>query len=168
MKKNAGLLIVIILIIVNLIFGGSLLYIITVIDAPDIVASIKILELNENEIIIETEIKINNTNFFSIILGDFNINCKTENGLNFGNITIVGGEVFGWSNSRFINNGSFSFNNYNFEPLLNEIKGEIGFSFFGFIKKSVPINIILIAELEDVITDIKHPKQVVNTKGIQY
>jgi LEA14-like dessication related protein len=164
MKKNAGLLILIILIILNLIFGGSLLYIITIINAPDIIASIEILELNENEIIIETEIEINNTNFFSIIIGDFNINCKTENELEFGNMTIKGGEVLGSSNSKFIGNGSFSFNNYDFEPIINEINGEIGFSFFGVIKKSVPINILLIAELEDVITDIKPPKIKINAE----
>lgn len=73
MKSNKGVLIIIILIILNLLFGGVLFYIITVIEAPDIDTSIKILELNEEEIIIEIRININNPNFFSIIIEDFQI-----------------------------------------------------------------------------------------------
>jgi len=86
MKTNLGVLVVIILIIINLIFGGVLFYIITAIEAPDVVASVELLELNEEEIIIEIKIDIENPNFFSIIVEDFNIKCMNENGSVFGNI----------------------------------------------------------------------------------
>ncbi len=158
MKKNTGTLIVIILIITNLIFGGILSFIIISIEAPDIVASIEILELNENEILIETEIKVNNSNFFSIIVKDINIICKNIDGLEFGDIKINGGEVAGFSSSTFVNNGSFSFKGYNLETLINEIRGEIGFSFLGFIQKIVPINMKLIVEIKDIIREIKTPE----------
>jgi len=157
MKSNKGVLIIIILIILNLLFGGVLFYIITVIEAPDIDTSIKILELNEEEIIIEIRININNPNFFSIIIEDFQIECTTEEGLEFGNMQIIGGEVAGSSNSTFINNGNFSFNNYDFEPIINEISGKIGFNFFGIIHKIVPINITIISQLGDIISNITPP-----------
>lgn len=157
MKSNKGVLIIIILIILNLLFGGVLFYIITVIEAPDIDTSIKILELNEEEIIIEIRININNPNFFSIIIEDFQIECTTEEGLEFGNMQIIGGEVAGSSNSTFINNGNFSFNNYDFEPIINKISGKIGFNFFGIIHKIVPINITIISQLGDIISNITPP-----------
>jgi LEA14-like dessication related protein len=164
MKTNIGVLIVIILIIINLIFGGILLYIITVVEAPDVVASIEILELNEEEIIIEIEIDIENPNFFSIIVEDFNIKCMNENGTEFGNIQIIGGEIEKASNSTFISNSSFSFENYNFEPIINKISGKIGFNFFGIINKKIPVNITLITHLKDLISDIKSPEITINAR----
>ena len=164
MKTNLGVLVVIILIIINLIFGGVLFYIITAIEAPDVVASVELLELNEEEIIIEIKIDIENPNFFSIIVEDFNIKCMNENGSVFGNIQIIGGEIAESSNSTFISNSSFSFENYDFEPIINEISGKIGFNFFGIINKIVPINITLIAYLEDVISNINPPEISINAE----
>jgi len=164
MKTNRGVLFVIFLIILNLLFGGALLYIITAIEAPNVVASIEMIELNENEVLIEIKIDIDNPNFFSIIVKDFNIRSSTKEGLKFGNIQVIGGEVLGSSNSTFINNGSFSFKNYDFEPIINKISGEIGFKFFGIIEKILPINLTIITQFEDILTNINPPDITINTE----
>ncbi|MFE3845833.1 hypothetical protein ACFL1L_03115, partial [Thermoplasmatota archaeon] len=164
MKTNRGVIIVIFLIILNLLFGSALLYIVTAIETPNVVASIKLIELNENNVLIEIKIDIDNPNFFSIIVKDFDIRSITNEGLEFGNIQVIGGEVAGSSNSTFINNGSFSFENYDFEPIINKISGEIGFKFFGIIEKILPINLTIITKFEDILTNINPPDVTINAE----
>ena len=164
MKLNKGLLIVIFLIIINLLFGGVLLYIVTAIEAPNIVTNLDILDLNQDEIVIQIEINIDNPNFFSIIVQNFDIKCMNESGYLFGDMRIIGGEIDASSNGSFISNDSFSFENYDFDPIINLISGEIGFKFFGIIQKIIPINIQLITNIEDIVLDIKPPEIIINTE----
>ena len=162
MQINKGILIVIILIIFNLVFGGLLIGIITSIKAPDINTQIDILELNQDEIILQIKIEIYNPNFFSLSVENFNIKCINQSNITYGNLDIIGGIIEGSSNAIFIENGSFSFDKYDFEPIINKISGEIGFNFFGIINKVVPINITLITDLDNILSDINTPEITMN------
>jgi LEA14-like dessication related protein len=162
MKIHKGVLIVIILIIFNLLFGGILIGIIASIKAPDISAQIDILELNQDEIILQVKIEIDNPNFFSLSVENFNIICMNQSNNIYGNLNITGGQIEGSSKANFIENGSFNFNNYDFGPLINKISGNIGFNFFGIINKAVPIKITLITDLQKILTNINTPEITIN------
>jgi len=164
MKQNKLLIILIILIISNIIFAGTLGYIIISIKAPDVVASIDVIDINQDEVRIQVKIDISNPNFFSINVENFNIICMNESNFIYGNMHILGGEIKGSSNNTFIANGNFSFEKYDFESIINEISGEIGFNFYGIMNKKVSINIKLIANLENIISDIEPPEISINAE----
>lgn len=145
-------------------FGGFLFYTVSSIKSPNIVASLEILDLNQDEIVIQIKIDIENPNFFSLTIQNFNIKCMNETNFTFGTMNLIGGKIKGFSNSTYISNGSFSFEKYEFEPLINEISGEIGFNFYGIIDKKVPINIKLIAYPDDIILNINPPEITINAE----
>ena len=164
MKTNKGVLLLIFLIILNLLFGSTLIYVIAIIETPNVVASIEMIELNENEALIEIKIDIYNPNLFSIIIKNFEIRSINLEGLEFGNIQVIGGEVAGSSNSTFINKSIFSFKNYDLEPIIHKITGEIGFKIFGIIDKFLPINLTIITQFKDILTKINPPDVTINGK----
>jgi LEA14-like dessication related protein len=167
MKQNKVFILLIILIIVNIIFSGSLVYVITSIKAPDIIACVDILDLNQDNVEIQIKINISNPNFFSIMVENFNIICMNESYFVYGNMNILGGEIKGSSNNTFVVNGSFSFENYDFESIINEISGEIGFNFYGIMNKKVPINIKLIANIENLVSDLDPPEITINAEILE-
>jgi len=167
MKQNKVFILLILLIIVNIIFSGSLVYVITSIKAPDVIASVDILDLNQDNVEIQIKIDISNPNFFSIMVENFNIVCMNESYFVYGEMNILGGEIKGSSNNTFVVNGSFSFENYDFESIINEISGEIGFNFYGIMNKKVPINITLIANLENIISNIDPPEITIHAEILE-
>jgi len=108
--------------------------------------------------------EIENPNFFTLSVKNFNIKCMNQTNKLYGNLDIIGGQIEGSSNATFIENGSFNFDNYDFGILINKISGNIGFNFFGIINKVVPINMTITTDLKNVLTDINTPEITINAE----
>lgn len=156
MRKKL-IIILTILIIFNLILSSFLVLNIQVFESPKTSVEVNIVEINSEEIVLETVLNLKNPNNFDISLDNFELVSKTEDGKEIGRIKIKGGDVSGGDSKTFSSKNSFILKDGNIERLENKISGEIGVKFLGFIKKTLPFEILVKTSLEEILNQISQP-----------
>jgi len=166
MKINIKILLIMFLIFINLLVGGFLLYFIFTIDSPDIYAEITIVDLTSEEINFETKLDIRNPNGFDLIVKDIKVVSETSEGLEFSTFKFKGGKVSANDKQTFSSTKSIELTGNVPRILNNKITVDIGFWFLGVIKKNMPIEALVVVNLDKFLDKLKIPMIVIHA-GIE-
>lgn len=156
MRKLNVLLII--LIIFNIIFASILIIDVQLFKSPDILVEINILDVNSEEVVIESNIKIINPNNFDLKVSDLNIESKTKDGGKIGNITIKGGKIPSNGEKNFNSTDNIKFRSNNLDVIENTVSVKVGINIFGFITKIIPLRITAITSLNEFLESLSPPE----------
>ena len=156
MKKIFSI-IVIILLIINVIVGSLLLFDIQILKSPKTKVTISLLEINPDEILLQTSIEISNSNPFDLIVNNLGVNTTIKNGSEVLNLHIDGGDIPSQGNRTFSSSDTIAFHGNFSDILLTTVKGTLGINILGFLKKTLPIEITVVTSLGDVLKSITAP-----------
>jgi len=156
MKKKLVILLIVIIIIINIIAGSLIFFDVQLMKTPETTITIDILEINSDEIIIQTTIDVFNPNCFGIITKNLELITTDASGNNVAHMLMDGGGAPPNENKVFISDMLIDFDGYHPTTLITKITGTIGLH-LGIIRKTIPLNIIVITDVEDIIRDIATP-----------
>ncbi len=174
MKKTAKI-ILIILVLINLLISVFLFYDFQVFESPGTTVSVEVIEINSQELVLQTKMEITNPNSFELSVNDFKVVSKTIEGVDIGKLSMVGGIVGGKETKTFTSKDRFALQGQSFKILKNEITGRIGIKILGIIQKTIPIHIIVLTSMEEILSSIKSPVlnveaffDDINSKGLNF
>jgi len=162
-RKIALSLIIVIVLSINIIISSLIFFDIRVVKSPEMTLDINIIEINSNEIVLQTKLSIENPNQFDLIIQNLSAITKTNDGSEIVNIILSGGEITSNDNKTFISTDQLSFNDDLSKNLTTTVTGIVGLRFLGFIKKTIPIVFNVITSLEEALNNIALPQ--INIKG---
>lgn len=175
MKLKKLKIILSILVLINLVVASFLMINIQIFEPPEIIINVNILEVNSEEIILETKIEIINPNNFDLIVSNLEIISKTEDEIEIGKIKIDGGKIPSYNTKTFKSTDKISFKGDEFEVLKNTVNAIIGINFLGFIQKTIPLRVTVISSIEKLFESLKIPVIKINSsfnelseKGINF
>ena len=114
-------IILIVLIVINIIISIFLLFDFQVFESPETIVSIDIVEINSEEMTLQTKMQIDNPNSFDLIVNDFKVDSETIDGIDIGELLIQGGTVIGKQSKTFVSIDKFALQGQSFKILKNEI-----------------------------------------------
>jgi hypothetical protein len=157
-KKNIIYVVLILLLLIN-IFTATIIFIdIQIISAPKTEIFIDISEVNSDEIIINSKLKMSNNNRFDIGIKDFMIISMNYDEVELGRMKISGGNIPSDESRIFSTTGKFVLKETsNLTILKNRIIGKISVTFLGFITKTIPIDLMVITSIREVFDNIEIP-----------
>ncbi len=156
-------LILVTLIIINIIFASIIFIDIQFFESPDIEMKVDILNVNSEEIIIGTNIEINNPNNFDIIVSNLDVESRTDDDKKIGEISIEGGNVLSNSKKTFKSIDNLSFKSNKFKVLKNTVNTKIGVKILGIIQKTIPLKITVITSMDELFNKLEQPDIEVQT-----
>ncbi|MFO7678062.1 MAG: hypothetical protein R6V50_06765 [Thermoplasmatota archaeon] len=157
-RKIAFSLLVLIILVINIIITALIFVDIQVISSPEIVLELDILEINSDELLLQTTLFIGNTNRFDFIIKDLDIITKTETGDIINEIKISGGTIAANTNETYTQTTPITFNTDIPSTLTTQLSGIIGVYLLGLITKTIPLQINMITSLGDTIQLITIPE----------
>jgi hypothetical protein len=157
-KKTLIKLLTIILLIVNIVVAIFIFVDIEIIKTPKTEVFVNILEVNSEEIILETTIKMSNPNSFEISFNELILKTSTRDDKKIGEIIFDGGKIPSYDSQTFYSQDKIYFQEEgDFSIIKNLITGKIGVSFLGFIKKTIPLEVSVIVSVKEIIDSLDIP-----------
>ena len=162
MKKRTVTLILVIVTIINIIAGAFIFINIQVMQAPETTVKIDVLEINADEVVVQTTIDIYNPNGFDMIMKDFELITTTESGEKVAHTKIDGGRISANEETTFTDTLIMDLKGNSPGLLKTKLTGTVGMNII-FIEKTIPMSINVITSMEDVIEHLALP--VINIKA---
>jgi len=156
-RKRVFTILVFILLIINIIASALIFLDLHLIKMPETTIKVDLLEIDSQELILKTNIKIFNPNQFEIIVDNFEVVTHTINGDEIARINVEGGIISSKTTKIFESSDNIVFKGKDRDTLTSKITGTIGVNFLGLIKKTLPIAVNIITSVGDVIDDISAP-----------
>ena len=175
-KKRLIRLFTIALLIINIVVAIFIFIDIEIIKAPKTEVFVNILEVTSEEIIIETTIKMSNPNSFEVSFEELILKTSTRDNKKIGEITFDGGKIPSSETKTFYSKDKIFFQEEgDFSIIKNKITGKIGVTFLGFIKKTIPLEVSVIASVQEIIDSLDIPEidmelgfENITTEGIEF
>ncbi len=108
-RKIAFSLIIAAIIIINIVVGALIFLDIQVVNSPEINIEIDLLEINSNEVVLQTTLHIANPNKFGLIIKDFEAITKTHDDGKIMHMVLDGGEIAPDTNKTFTSTDYITF-----------------------------------------------------------
>ena len=157
-KKKIFTIFLIVLLLANIIAAIFIFSDIQVIKAPKTEVKLRIIDVTADKLTLQIDMEMQNPNSFEVSVEDFKIVSTTKNGDKIGEIEIDGGKISSDKTKTFTVTDDLQFQgDSDFKVLNNQITGKIGVKFLGFIKKTIPLELNLETNLEDITEDIEIP-----------
>jgi len=156
MKKKIITFLIVMITIINLIAATLLFFDIQLMQTPEATIKIDIIEINSDEVILQTTIDIDNPNSFGLITKNLEIFINTPGGDEVAHMLIEGGNIPPNEKKTFTAAVSVAFDGHSPELLTTRITGSIGVN-IGFIQKTLPIAISIVTSMEDIIKELAPP-----------
>jgi len=157
-KKDLIKLFTIILLVINIVVAIFIFVDIEIIKAPKTEVFVNILEVTSEEILIETTITMSNPNSFEISFEELILKTSTRDDKKIGEIKFDGGKIPSSKTKTFYSKDKIFFQDEgDFSIIKNKIIGKIGVSFLGFIKKTIPLEVSVIASVQEIIDSLEIP-----------
>ena len=157
-KKKIFYIIVILLFIINLFTAFFIFSDIQIISAPKTEVFIEVAEVNSDEIILNTTLKMSNSNSFGIGIKDFSIISMNYDDIELGRMEISGGNIPSDDSRVFTTTGRIVLkDSSNLTIIKNRILGNINVNLLGIISKSIPIDMVVITSIEEIFNSIDIP-----------
>jgi len=157
-KKRLFKLFTIVLILINIVVAIFIFIDIEIIKAPKTEVFVNILEVTSEEIILETTIKMSNPNSFEVSFEELILKTSTKDNKKIGEIIFDGGKIPSSETKTFYSKDRIFFQEEgDFSFIKNKITGKIGISFLGFIKKTIPLEVSVIASVKEIINSLDIP-----------
>lgn len=155
--KKIIVLILVIATLLNLIAGALIFLDIQALEVPETTFTMELVTLTSDEALLQTTLRINNSNSFSVFLQDLTIKTITDQGDTIARFFIKGGEVLGHENKTFTVAQPVRFNKTAPNQLISKITGTAGVLFLGIVKKTVPLKFSVITSLHNIIDQFQLP-----------
>ena len=155
-------ILLIILIIINIIFASIFIIDIQLFKTPDVLIELNILDVNSDEIVLGSNIKIVNPNSFELIVTDLKVESKTKDGEKIGDILIPGGKIPSNGEKNFNSTNTIMFKSNNFDFIENTVYAKVGVNILGFINKIIPLKINVIVSLNEFLKELSQPDVNIN------
>ncbi len=162
MKKRTVTSILVIVTIINIIAAAFIFVNIQVMQAPETTVKIDVLEINADEVVVQTTIDIYNPNGFDMIMKDFELITTTESGEKVAHTKIDGGRISANEETTFTDTIVMNLKGNSPGLLKTKLTGTVGMNII-FIEKTIPMSINVITSMEDVIEHLALP--VINIKA---
>lgn len=156
MRKKIIILLLAVVTIINIITAAFIFFDIQIMQTPEVVIEIEVVEVTSEEAILHTIIEINNPNDFEIVAKNLEIVTTTPNGYVVTRALIEGGTINSHEKKIFTKDVIISFDGHRPELLTTKITGEVGANLW-FIKKTIPLNIGVITSIENLIDELATP-----------
>ena len=157
MKKLLAILLVVIITLIYGIVGAIIFIDIQMMQAPETTINLDFIEINTDETILKTMIKVTNPNSFQLITRDFEVVILTDTGQEISQVLIEGGDIPPLENRTFDATMHIGFNGEILDVLTTKITGKLGVNLLGFIKKTFPININVVTSVDEALKDLAPP-----------
>lgn len=162
MKKRTIALILVIATIINIIAGSLIFVDIQVMQGPETTVKIDVLELNADEVAVQTTIDIYNPNGFDMIMRDFELTTTSESGERVAHTKIDGGTIYANEGTTFTDTLILDLKGNSPGLLKTKLTGTVGLNII-FIEKTIPLAVNVITSMEDVIEHLALP--IINIKA---
>ncbi|KYK22160.1 hypothetical protein AYK21_04160 [Thermoplasmatales archaeon SG8-52-2] len=157
-KKRLIRLFTIVLLVINIVVAIFIFVDIEIIKAPKTEVFVNILEVTSEEIILETTIKMSNPNSFEVSFNELILKTSTRDNKKIGEISFDEGKIPSSKTKTFYSKDKIFFQEEgDFSIIKNKITGKIGVSFLGFIKKTIPLEVSVIASVKEIIDSLDIP-----------
>ena len=156
-KIRIGVLLLVILIIINAVIGGVLVFFIQDIREPKIDVDFNLSQITADEMIFTARISILNDNQYDLLIKNLNITGKTPNGHIILDLQIVGGTIGAQQQRIFTSNDSISFAGDLSSKIYSSVQGIFGVNFAGIFEKTIPFHINITASFQDLFNNISSP-----------
>ncbi len=156
-KIRIGVLLLVILIIINVVISGVLVFFIQSIQEPKIDVEFNLLQITTDEMIFTARISILNDNRYDLLIKNLNITGKTPDGNVILDLQIVGGTIAAQQQRIFTSNDSISFAGELSSKIYSSVRGVFGVNFAGIFEKTIPFHINITASFKDLFNNISSP-----------
>jgi LEA14-like dessication related protein len=156
-KIRIGVLLLVILIIINAVIGGVLVFFIQDIREPKIDVDFNLSQITADEMIFTARISILNDNRYNLLIKNLNITGKTPDGNIILDLQIVGGTIAAQQQRIFTSNDSLSFAGELSSKIYSSVHGTFGVNFAGIFEKTIPFHINITASFQDLFNNISSP-----------
>jgi LEA14-like dessication related protein len=156
-KIRIGVLLLVILIIINAVIGGVLVFFIQDIREPEIDVDFNLSQITADEMIFTARISILNDNRYDLLIKNLNITGKTPDGNIILHLQFVGGTIAAQQQRIFTSNDSISFAGELSSKIYSSVQGIFGVNFAGIFEKTIPFHINITASFQDLFNNISSP-----------
>jgi LEA14-like dessication related protein len=156
-KIRIGVLLLVILIIINAVIGGVLVFFIQDIREPEIDVDFNLSQITADEMIFTARISILNDNRYDLLIKNLNITGKTPDGNIILDLQFVGGMIAAQQQRIFTSNDSLSFAGELSSKIYSSVQGIFGVNFAGIFEKTIPFHINITASFQDLFNNISSP-----------
>ncbi|MBN1281186.1 MAG: DUF3712 domain-containing protein [Candidatus Thermoplasmatota archaeon] len=156
-KMKLGIILLVILIIVNAIIGGSILLFVMDINAPDIDVHIQVQDLSEDDMTFTATITMGNTNPFDLSIDNLELIGKNPAGATILTIELQGGTIPAQQHKTLVTNQSVSFTGDMSSTLYSSIQGTMGVTIGGLMEKTIPFHVNITASFSELLNNIDSP-----------
>jgi len=156
-KIRIGVLLLVILIIINAVIGGVLVFFIQDIREPEIDVDFNLSQITADEMIFSARISILNDNRYDLLIKNLNITGKTPDGNIILHLQFVGGTIAAQQQRIFTSNDSISFAGELSSKIYSSVQGIFGVNFAGIFEKTIPFHINITASFQDLFNNISSP-----------
>jgi LEA14-like dessication related protein len=156
-KITIGVLLLVVLIIINVVIGGVLVYFIQDIREPKIDVNFNLMQLTTDEMRFTARISMKNDNQFDLLIKNLNIIGKTPDGYTILDIRFVGGKIAANQQRIFTTNETLSFSGDLSSKIYSSVQGIFGVNFAGIFEKTIPFHINITASFQDLLNNISSP-----------
>jgi LEA14-like dessication related protein len=157
-KITIGVLLLVVLVIINAVIGGVLVFFIQDIHEPKINVEFNLTQITTDELRFIARISMVNENQYDLVIKNLNIIGKTPDGDTILDVEFVGGTVRANQQSTFIANETLSFPGDFSSRIYSSIQGIFGVNFAGIFEKTIPFHINITASFEELFKNISIPK----------
>jgi len=157
-KKTIGVLLLVVLIIINAVIGGVLVFFIQDIREPKIDVEFNLSQLTTDEMRFTARISMENDNQFDLLIKNLNIIGKTTDGIIILDIEFTGGRIAAKQQRMFSTNETVSFSGDLSSKIYGSIQGIFGVNLAGVFEKTIPFQINITASFQDLFNNISSPK----------
>lgn len=156
-KISLGVLLLGILIIVNAVIGGVLVFFIQDIREPEIDVEFNLSQITTDDLRFTAKISMTNNNQYDLVIKNLNIIGKTPDGDIILDVRFVGGSIPARQQRVFVTNETLAFSGDLSSKIYSSIQGIFGLNFAGIFEKTIPFHINITASFQDLFKNISSP-----------
>jgi LEA14-like dessication related protein len=157
-KITIGVLLLVVLIIINAVIGGVIVFFIQDIREPKIDVEFNLSQITTDEMRFTARISMENDNQFDLLIKNLNIIGKTTDGIIILDIEFIGGRIAAKQQRMFTTNETVSFSGDLSSKIYGSIQGIFGVNLAGIFEKTIPFQINITASFQDLFNNISSPK----------
>ncbi len=156
-KISLGVLLLVVLIIINVVIGGVLVFFIQDIREPRIEVGFNLSEITTDELRFTAQISMANDNQYDLVIKNLHIIGKTPDGDIILDVRFIGGTVPARQQKVFSTNETLAFSGELSSKIYSSIQGIFGLNFAGIFEKTIPFHINITASFQDLFKNISSP-----------
>lgn len=156
-KISLGVLLLGILIIINVVIGGVLVFFVQDIREPKIDVEFNLSRITTDDLRFTAKISMTNNNQYDLVIKNLNIIGRTPDGDVILDVRFAVGSIPARQRRVFTTNETLAFSGDLSSKIYSSIQGIFGLNFAGIFEKTIPFHINITASFQDLFKNISSP-----------